>query len=177
MSSNTRSTSDAQQQTVLTIDPIIYEQPTILMHSEEPIPYIDDELKLIIYSRARLVKWIALIDMIFLTFSLVLSVLNNTLLWIYLALFFFCICGYNGAMKYKKYQLMIYDFYLVAMTIFYFYIALYSNNFFWFIFAFIEFYFSYYTSRLIYYMNSVSEDIIESLQNGWNPIGIAYYYY
>ena len=56
------------------------------------------------------------------------------------------------------------------MTIFYFLMALYSNNFFWFLFLFIEFYFFYYTSRLIHYLNSVDQDIIESLRSGWNQM-------
>jgi len=177
MSSNTRSTSDAQQQTALTIDPIIYEQPTILIHSTATIPNIEIDLKLIVYSRARVVKWLSIIDMTFLTISLVLYALNGAFFWIFLPMFLFCFCGYKGATTYQKNLVIIYDIYLFGMTIFYFYIALYSKSFFWFLFVFLEFYFFYYTSRLIQYLNSIPEDIVESLRSGWNPNEFAYFYY
>ena len=177
MSSNTRSTSDAQQQTAITIDQTNYDQPTILIHNVATIPNIEDDLKLIIYSRANVVKWLAIIDIVFLTISLILYALNGAFFWIFLPLFLFCFCGYKGATTYQKNLVLIYDFYLLGMTIFYFYIALYSNSFFWFLFVFLEFYFFYYTTRLVKYLNSVHEDMIESLRSGWNPSEITYFYY
>ena len=95
MSSNTRSTSDAQQQTALTIDPIIYEEPitNILIHSTA-IPNMEIDLKLIVYSRARVVKWLSIIDMTFLTISLVLYALNGAFFWIFLPMFLFCFCAH-----------------------------------------------------------------------------------
>ena len=177
MSSNTRSTSDAQQQTALTIDPIIYEQPTILIHSTATIPNMEIDLKLIVYSRARVVKWLSIIDMTFLTISLVLYALNGEFFWIFLPMFLFCFCGYKGATTYQKNLVIIYDIYLFGMTIFYFYIALHSNSFLWLLFVILEFYFFYYTSRLIQCLNSIPEDMIESLRSGWNPNEFAYYYY
>ena len=177
MSSNTRSTSDAQQQTAITIDQTNYDQPTILIHNVATIPNIEDDLKLIIYSRANVVKWLAIIDIVFLTISLILYALNGAFFWIFLPLFLFCFWGYKGATTYQKNLVLIYDFYLLGMTIFYFYIALYSNSFFWFLFVFLEFYFFYYTTRLVKYLNSVHEDMIESLRSGWNPSEITYFYY
>jgi len=175
MSLNTRSTNDAQQQTILTIEPNLYEQPTMLIYSG--IHYNEDELKLIVYSRCRVVKWLAMIDMIFLTFSFVLSVLSGSFYWIYLILFPFCICGYNGALKYKKNQVLVYDLYLLGIIILYFYTALHSKNFLWFVFVFLESYFFYYTSRLILFLNSLPEEIMESLQSGWNPTALTFYFY
>ena len=177
MSSNTRSTIDAQQQTAITIDDINYDQPTILIHNVATIPNIEDDLKLIVYSRTRVVKWLSIIDMTFLTISLVLYALNGTFFWIFLPMFLFCFCGYKGATTYQKNLVIIYDIYLFGMTIFYFYIALYSKSFFWFLFVILEFYFFYYTSRLIQYLNSIPEDMIESLRSGWNPSEITYFYY
>ena len=177
MSSNTRSTSDAQQQTALTIDPVIYEQPTFVIHNTTTIPNIEIDLKLIVYSRARVVKWLSIIDMTFLTISLLLYALNGAFFWVFLPLFLFCFCGYRGATTYQKNLVIIYDIYLFGMTIFYFYIALYSNSFFWLIFLFLEFYFFFYTTHLIQYLNSIDEDIIESLRSGWNPSEITYFYY
>jgi hypothetical protein len=177
MSSNTRSTSDAQQQTAFTIDDINYNQPTILIHNSTAIPNMEDDLKLIIYSRTHVVKWLSIIDMIFLAISLLLYAFNGIFFWIFLPLFLFCFCGYKGAITYQKSLIMVYDVYLFGMTIFYFYTALYSNSFFWFLFVFLEFYFFYYTSRLIQYLNSIPEDMIESLRSGWNPSEITYFYY
>lgn len=177
MSSNTRSTSDAQQQTALTIDPVIYEQPTILIHNTATIPNMEVDLKLIIYSRARVVKWLSIIDMTFLTISVILSAINGSFFWVFIPLFLFCFCGYKGATTYQKNLVIIYDIYLFGMTIFYFYIALYSNSFLWLLFVILEFYFFYYTSRLIQCLNSIPEDMIESLRSGWNPNEFAYYYY
>lgn len=177
MSSNTRSTSDAEQQTAITIDQTNYDQPTILIHNVATIPNIEDDLKLIIYSRANVVKWLAIIDIVFLIISLIVYALNGAFFWIFLPLFLFCFCGYKGATTYQKNLVLIYDFYLLGMTIFYFYIALYSNSFFWFLFVFLEFYFFYYTTRLVKYLNSVHENMIESLRSGWNPSEITYFYY
>tara|TARA_A100001015_G_scaffold305163_1_gene397449 strand:- start:26 stop:559 length:534 start_codon:yes stop_codon:yes gene_type:complete len=177
MSSNTRSTSDAEQQTAITIDQTNYDQPTILIHNVATIPNIEDDLKLIIYSRANVVKWLAIIDIVFLIISLIVYALNGAFFWIFLPLFLFCFCGYKGATTYQKNLILIYDFYLLGMTIFYFYIALYSNSFFWFLFVFLEFYFFYYTTRLVKYLNSVHENMIESLRSGWNPSEITYFYY
>ena len=41
MSSNARSTSDAQQQTAITIDDINYNQPTFVIHNTTTIPNIE----------------------------------------------------------------------------------------------------------------------------------------
>jgi hypothetical protein len=177
MTSKPDITNDAQQQTAITIDPSTYEEPTLIVHSTTTIPNFAEDIKLIIYSRSHLVKWLAIIDMVFLTISVILNAINGAIFWVLFPLILFCFCGYKGAKTYQKNLIMIYEFYLFGMTIFYFLMALYSNNFFWFLFLFIEFYFFYYTSRLIHYLNSVDQDIIESLRSGWNPNEITYFYY
>jgi len=177
MTSKPDTTNDAQQQTAITIDPSTYEEPTLVVHSTTTVPNFVEDVKLIIYSRSHLVKWLAIIDMVFLTISVILNVINGTIFWVLFPLILFCFCGYNGAKTYQKNLIIIYDFYLFGMTIFYFSMVLYSNSFLWVLFVLIEFYFFYYTSRLIHYLNSVNEDIIESLRSGWNPNEITYFYY
>ena len=101
MSSNARSTSDAQQQTAITIDDINYNQPTFVIHNTTTIPNIEIDLKLIVYSRARVVKWLSIIDMTFLTISLLLYALNGAFFWVFLPLFLFVLCYLNFCLAAK----------------------------------------------------------------------------
>ena len=121
--SNTRHTTDTEQQTVLTVDPIIYEQPTVITHYN--IGPTEDDIKLIIYSRSKVVRFLALIDIVFLSISLLISFLNNNTLWFFLITFPLCFCGYNGAIKYKKFQVLIYNIYLFSMAGFYILLSFY----------------------------------------------------
>ena len=174
-----QSTVNTGQQTDLMIDPILCDYPTVTTHySIEPPTY---DLQLMIYSRARIVRWLAFFDILFLSISLIVSINNNNInqntLWIYLVLFPLCICVCIGAIKYNKYQILPYNIYLFCMSIFYIMLSVYYSNFVWFIFTFIEIYFFFYVTRLLHFLHYAPESIIESLQSGWNPTLITYYYY
>ena len=72
MSSNTRSTSDAQQQTALTIDPIIYEEPitNILTRATKIITQVKGDgfsFKKIIENKAAKIGAPAMITNVFAT--------------------------------------------------------------------------------------------------------------
>ena len=153
-------------------------EPEITRHLSLMIPsenVIDDEIKMTIYSRSYIVKYVALIDCFFISISLILSIINKTNYWFIGILFPLCICGYNGARTYNKCQVSIYNIYLGFMTFLYLYIGLFHYLF--FIIGIIELYFCIYVSRLHYCLSYCPQDIIEDLQNGWNPNGIVYYYY
>ena len=79
MTSKPDITNDAQQQTAITIDPSTYEEPTLIVHSTTTIPNFAEDIKLIIYSRSHLVKWLAIIDMVFLTISVILNAINGAI--------------------------------------------------------------------------------------------------
>ena len=153
-------------------------EPEITRHVSLIIPserVIDDEIKMIIYSRSYMIKYLALIDCFFLSISLILSIINKTNYWFIGILLPLCICGYNGARTYNKYQVAIYNFYLLWMTALYMYMGLF--NIFYFFFGLIELYIFIYVSRLHFYLSNSSQTVIEDLQNGWNPNDVVYYYY
>ena len=153
------------------------QRPPSIIIVNHPTTEIDDELKMTIYSRARIVKWLAIIDMVFLTANLVLSIVNGNLLWIFFILFPLCFLGYNGAKKYKREQLTGYVGYLGIMTFYYLIMSFYYNNFWWLLIFFIEVYILYYTSKLYNLMRLSPDSVIESLQSGWDPHDFVYYYY
>ena len=167
---------EAKQVNDLSNAGVIHTTPSITI-IDHPTPEINNELKMTIYSRAKVVKWLAIIDMTFLTFNLVFSLLNNNLLWIFFIFFPLCFFGYNGAKKYKTTQLMGYVGYLGVMTIYYLILMFYYSNFWWLLIFFFEMYILYYTSKLYNLMRLSPPSVIESLQEGWDPSELVYYYY
>ena len=89
---------EAKQVDASTNTGLIQTSPSIVI-VDHPTTEINNELKMTIYSRAKVVKWLAIIDMVFLTVNLVLSILNKNLLWIFFIFFPLCFLGYNGAKK------------------------------------------------------------------------------
>lgn len=141
-----------------------------------PLDDLNYNIKLVIYSRASVVKWLVLIDFFFLTLNLIISIVLKNFFWLF---FFFsplCYCGWKGATTYDKNYLWGYIFYLGIMSIFYFMMAFYYNSFFLlFIFA-IESYLFAYTFRLHGFLKEATNECIQSLREGWNPNQITYYY-
>ena len=109
---------EAKQVDASTNTGLIQTSPSIVI-VDHPTTEINNELKMTIYSRAKVVKWLAIIDMTFLSINLVFSLLNNNLLWMLFIFFPLCFFGYNGAKKYKTTQLMGYVGYLGGMTVYY----------------------------------------------------------
>ena len=151
--------------------------PSPVVIVDRPVLEIDNEIKIAIYSRARVVKWLAIIDMIFLTVNLIISIINKNLLYISFILFPLCYLGYNGAKKYKKNHLTGYVIYLGIMTLYYLIMIFYQNSFWWLFFFFIESYILYYTSRLYNLISYAPPSVVDSLQEGWDPSTLVYYYY
>ena len=174
MSSTDKSTNTHESFETIRIssEPRTTTRLTLMIPSENPI---DDEIKMVIYSRSCIVKYLALIDSIFISISLILSIMNKTNYWFIGILLPLCIFGYNGARTYNKCQISIYNIYLGFITILYLYIGLF--NLFFFLIGIIELYFCFYVSRLHYYLSYCPLNLLEDLQNGWNPNSIVYYYY
>tara|TARA_B100001093_G_C26263376_1_gene773733 strand:- start:47 stop:562 length:516 start_codon:yes stop_codon:yes gene_type:complete len=148
---------------------IVIQQP-MLESIEEPI-------KAIIYSRSKTVKYLTMIDMLFLLINLILSIVSGNLFWLFFIFLPLCYCGYKGATEYKKNYLIGYLVYLTVMTIFYMFLTFFYNSLFILLIFFIELYILYYTFRLYGFLSNSTPEIIESLQNGWNPDNVAYYYF
>lgn len=165
-------TNELYEKVTIHTQPLTTRRLSLMIPSEN---VMDDEMKMTIYSRSRIVKYLALIDSVFISISLIFSIMNKTNYWFIGILLPFCICGYNGARTYNKLQVAIYNFYLLWMTVLYMYMGLF-NIFFLFI-GLIELYIFLYVSRLHYYLSNSSQIIIEDLQNGWNPNDIVFYYY
>ena len=167
---------EAKQVNVLSNTDVIQTTPSIAI-IDDSTSEINNELKMKIYSRAKVVKWLAIIDMTFLSINFVFSLLNNNLLWMLFIFFPLCFFGYNGAKKYKTTQLLGYVGYLGGMTVYYLILMFYYNNFWWLIIFFFEMYILYYTSKLYNLMRLSPPSVIESLQEGWDPSELVYYYY
>jgi len=156
---------------------------SVPINIEQPIfsPYIDENInnhiKTIIYSRARIVKFLTIIDILFLFINLGINISTNSHLWFPILFLPFCFSGYYGSTRYKKYYLSAYNFYLCLMSIFYFTLSFYFSNFLFLLFFGIEFYFFIYSTRLFYYMNHANQDTIDSLRNGWSATDVRIYYY
>ena len=69
---------EAKQVNVLSNTDVIQTTPSIAI-IDDSTSEINNELKMTIYSRAKVVKWLAIIDMTFLSINLVFSLLNNNL--------------------------------------------------------------------------------------------------
>lgn len=174
-STNTNSFDNNDTSSMTTIEiPIDINQPIYT-------PYInsleEDNIKNIIYSRCRAVKFLTIIDILFLILNIGISIYNKNSLWIPSILLPFCISGFYGVTHYKKYYLYAYNFYLCIMTIYYFTLSFYLHNFLFLLMFGFEFYFFIYTIRLFNYMNNASQNIIDSLKDGWKPSELTIYYY
>ena len=136
-----------------------------------------NQLKAEIYNRCRIVKFLTIIDIIFLVINLAVSIANKNSLWIAFFLLPLCFSGYYGADNFKKYFLSAYNFYLLLMCIFYFTITFYYNSFILLLIFFIEVYFLIYCTKLFYMMNDANENMLISLREGWKPEALVIYYY
>ena len=174
-STNTNSTHNNSTGNLRTIAvPVTIEQPIFSPYIDENV---NNHIKTIIYSRARIVKFLTIIDIVFLFINLGINISTNSNLWFPILFLPFCLSGYYGSTRYKKYYLSAYNFYLCLMSIFYFTLTFYFANFLFLLIFGIEFYFFIYSTRLFYFMNFASQDIIDSLRNGWSPTEIITYYY
>ena len=141
------------------------------------IDNLEDPIKSMIYSRAKTVKYLTLIDMFFLIVNLIVSIVTKNLFWLFFIFIPLCYSGFEGATKYKKTYLIGYIIYLTIMTFFYLFLTFYYNSFLILLVFFIEVYILTYTSRLYSFLNNASDEVIESLQNNWRPTNAIYYYY
>lgn len=138
---------------------------------------IEDFLKVEIYGRGKMIKFLTMIDFFFLTVNAFASFMMQNYYFLFLGLCPLCICGYYGAKNYNKNSLLGYVFYLFLMNVYYFMLFMYFNNFFLFIFCLLESYFLFYTFRLYHCLGRAKEETIESLRDGWVPISVLVYYY
>ena len=65
-----------------------------------------DHIKSVIYSRAKVVKFLTIIDGFFLTLNFIISIVNRNLFWLFFFLLPLCFAGYKGAKEYKKNYLL-----------------------------------------------------------------------
>ena len=137
---------------------------------------LTNELKLNIYSRSKIVKYLSIIDMFFLVLNFGFSLANKNFFWLFIFLFPLCVCGYYGSKDYKKKYLLAYILYLTILSIYYLIFSLVSGYILILIIFFIESYFLLYTIRLYKYLNYTPDDILISLRSGWNPNNLVYYY-
>ena len=152
----------------------------------EPVPAInrfesivENQLKVEIYNRARMVKIISIIDMFFIILQLAISIALNNMNWIVFLFFPLCYAGYHGAKNYNHNCIIGYCCYLFIMSILYLTMVFAYANFFYLIIFILETYILIFTLRLSKLLTQVDHDIIESLQNGWTPdqgLIVLYYY-
>ena len=140
---------------------------------------IDNQLKIEIYNRARMVKFISMIDMFFIILQLAISIALNNMNWIVFLFFPLCYAGYHGAKNYNHNCIIGYCCYLFIMSIIYLTMVFAYANFFYLIIFFLETYILIFTMRLSKILTLVDQNIIESLQDGWTPdqgLVVLYYY-
>lgn len=151
----------------------INHQPVIIT----PMSHILDELKLAIYCKSKVVKILALIDIIFLVISVGISIARRNFFWLFIFFFPLCYLGYSGAKNYEKSSILAYSFYILVMSIYYFMLTFYYNSFFLLLIFFIELYFLFYTIGLYRLLNQSPQEVINSLKDGWSPNNYVYYFY
>ena len=142
-----------------------------------PMSHILDELKLAIYCKSKVVKILALIDIIFLVISVGISIARRNFFWLFIFFFPLCYLGYSGAKNYEKSNILAYSFYILVMSIYYFMLTFYYNSFFLLLIFFIELYFLFYTIGLYRLLNQSPQEVINSLKDGWSPNNYVYYFY
>lgn len=142
-----------------------------MMHSD-----FNEALQSEIYFRSRLVRILAVIDMLFLILSLTLSIVQKSPFWITFLLFPLCGLGYYGAKTYQSYPLFYYVIYLFIMSINYLVATFYYNSFLLLIVFFIEIYFFCYALRLYNFLRSLNDEQLQSLREGWSPNQTTIYF-
>ena len=135
-----------------------------------------NELMIEIYSRAKVVKYLSIIDMFFLVINFGISLANKNFFWLFIFLFPLCVFGYYGADKFKKKYILGYSFYLLLISVYYLCITIAYGYILSLIIYLIELYFLFYTLRLYKYLNIASDNVITLLRDGWNPNRIIYYF-
>ena len=135
-----------------------------------------DQLKSIIYSRARTVKLLIVIDLIFLILNLIISLVNKNFFWIFFLFFPLCLIGYKGANDYNKDYLKAYLFYLFIMILFYLGLVFYYASLILLIVFIIELYIFSYCLRLHNFLSEANNQILDSLRDNWNPDIVTLYY-
>jgi len=153
-------------------DMILRRMQVTMMETE-----IEEYLKNEIFCRARIVKIISIIDIIFLTLNLVSSIILKNMYFIFSCLCPLCICGYYGAKNYEQKYILGYIFYLFLMNIYYLLNALQYTSFVIILILIIEIYFLFYTCRLYNCLHRAKEETIDALKNEWNPLTTVLYYY
>lgn len=149
------------------------------IHNEQVGSIIENQLKAEIYNRARLVRFLSILDMVFLVVNLSVSIAYNDLFWVFFLFFPMCLSGYYGAKNYNKSLIIGYSSYLFIMTLLYVIIVLVYSSLIYLLLFFIELYFLYYTIKLSKYIGKANDDMLESLKDGWkpNPSLVVIHYY
>lgn len=155
----------------------IHQPQEVSIVINEPIVSIENPIKEIIYSRAKVVKFLTIIDMVFLTINFIISIVLKNIFWLFALFLPLCYCGYKGSKDYMKNYLIPYICYLTFMTVIYILLTFYYNSFFILLISLIEIYFLFYTSKLYTFLKNCPDEIINILRDGWNPNNISYYYY
>lgn len=175
---NEQMTSDSMSQTskVEESAPRII-NPPITFPTEISPDIIENNLKTEIYNRARLTKFLSIIDIFFQLISLVIAISQKTNIVYFFIFFPLCICGYIGAKKYKKNYILAYVCYLLFMSLICFAITIFTGSLWYIIFLGIELYLFIYVWKLYSKLNKISEEGKNSLKQGWFPDRMVILYY
>ena len=146
-------------------------EPILIITQSQPENIVINNKK-IVYDRARNVKILSCIDIVFLTLNLIFSLVEKNIFWIFFLLTPCCVSGYIGARQYKKWYIIAYTFYLIIMCFYYFgLIFVYRSLLFLVIFG-VELFFAVYTYNLFNSMKNLNENELQELRDGWYPIEI-----
>lgn len=126
---------------------------------------MEDFLKIQIYGRARVIKFLTIIDIIFLTTTTIVSILLYNLFWLCFGLCPLCIYGYYGAKNYNKKYILGYICYLFIMIFYYSIINFYYKNIMLMFLCILDVFFLFYTIRLYNYINHAKEETIKALRD------------
>ena len=149
--------------------------PVILATSS--VEEIGNQIKIKIFSRAKTLKYLTIIDMFFLILNLIISIHLKNYFWLFIIFFPVCVLGCEGCKTYNKNYIIPYSSYLFIMTMYYFVLSI-NYKIFWFLLLFgLEFYFFIYSIKLITYLNKATNEELDSLKNGWTPDQIIIYYF
>lgn len=129
------------------------------------------------FNRSRVVKFISVIDIIFLIINFIVSLATNFISFYTLILLPLCFFGFKGAREYKRGYLLGYVLYLILMSLSYLTIVFYYGIIFYVLLFLIEIYFLIYTIRLYNLIGKLSEAEINSLREGFAPDNVIFYYY
>ena len=144
---------------------------------QSPVENLENPIKSVIYSRAKVVKYLTIIDIFFLLANFIISIILGNFFWLFFIFIPMCYSGYKGAENFKKEYLCGYIIYLFIMTVFYMFLAFFYNNLFIMLVFLVEVYILYYTAKLYNYLKQCPEHVLESLRDNWSPDNLMYYYY